>query len=82
MRAWAVRTSWVRQGDIDILMMGEVPAGRLHANAKAWILNLNYPASFWKTERSVEAARAALIIAFGDWLRRAGIEGAQGDLFG
>ena len=77
-RPFCVTTSWVRQGDIDILMMGEVPVGRI--KDKAWIFNLAGHVAFWRGERTEQAARAALGIAFSDWLRRAGIE-KQGELF-
>jgi len=75
-------TTWRKQGDIDILMMGEVPVGRINPPAKAWIFNLNYPACFWKGEKTEGQARLALACAFSAWLLKAGISAPdQGDLF-
>lgn len=77
-----VATTWRKQGDIDVLMMGDVPVGRINPPAKAWIFNLNAPACFWKGEKTEAAARIALVGAFNAWLRRAGIVGPdQGSLF-
>ena len=75
-----VRTAWVRQNDIDVLLVGEVEVGRVHANARSWLFSLKHP-SFWRGERSAELARTALIAAFSDWLKRAGLDQQQGDLF-
>lgn len=75
-------TTWRKQGDIDILMMGEVAVGRIHASAKSWIFNLNSHACFWKGERTEAAARVALIEEFHAWLMKAGISSpGQPDLF-
>ena len=78
-QAFCVRTSWQWQGDIEILMMGDVPVGRL--KERAWIFNLAAPACFWKAERTELAARCALMLAFKVWLDRAGIAPVQGNLF-
>jgi hypothetical protein len=75
-------TTWRQQGDIDILMMGEVPVGRINPRANAWIFNLKYPACFWKGEKNEGLARVALVCAFNAWLLQAGIVGPeQADLF-
>lgn len=76
------KTTWRKQGDIDILMMGEVAVGRINPPSKAWIFNLNSPSCFWKGEKTEALARAALFSAFNAWLMRAGISRPdQGDLF-
>ena len=77
-----VATTWVTQGDIEILMMGDVAVGRIHPNARSWIFNLASPACFWKGEKSEALARVALVTAFNAWLSRAGLlRPAQGQLF-
>lgn len=65
------RISWRRQGDIDVLHLGEIPVGRV--KDKAWIFNLTYPACFWKSERSEEKARLAVLAALNAWLIKAGL---------
>ena len=72
-------TSWRMQGDIEVLHLGDVPVGRVNPAAKAWIFNLNYPACFWKGERTVEQARLAAVMALNAWLTKAKL--TQGDLF-
>lgn len=76
------KLSWRRQGDIDVLHLGEIPVGRIHPSARSWIFNLRYPACFWKGEKSEEIARCNLLNALSAWLKAAGLdEPEQGDLF-
>lgn len=74
-----MKTEWRMQGDIEVLHLGEIPVGRVNPPAKAWIFNLNYPACFWKGEKTVEQARACVNLALTLWLRKAGL--VQGELF-
>lgn len=67
-------TSWQQQGDIEVLMMGDIPVGRLCQRGKpSWILNIASLSHSWTTEKTMEQARAALLAAFGDWCRKAGL---------
>ena len=74
-----MKTEWRMQGDIEVLHLGDIAVGRVNPAAKAWMFNLNYPACFWKGERTVEQARACVVSALAAWLRKAGL--VQGDLF-
>lgn len=71
-------TSWRRQGDIDVLYLGEVPVGRVSIprtdkDKSHWLFNLAGATAFWRKEKSVDHARLALQLALNDWLRRAGL---------
>lgn len=69
-----IATSWQMQGDIEILMMGEIAVGRLcHREKPSWVLNISGLGCSWRTEKTMEQARAALLLAFNDWCRRAGL---------
>jgi hypothetical protein len=68
--------SWTRQGDIDVLLMGEIEVGRAMMNgAKGarYIFNLLGSRAFWKDEKTLDHAKLALTIALNDWLRKAGL---------
>lgn len=69
-----ITTSWQMQGDIEVLMMGEIAVGRLcHRDKPSWVLNISGLSCSWKAEKTMEQARAALLLAFNGWCQKAGL---------
>lgn len=71
-------TSWRREGDIDVLYLGEIAVGRVHdrggrKDRPRWLFNLAGAIGFWRDEKTVEQARFALMLALRGWIRRAGL---------
>lgn len=72
-------TTWKREGDIDVLYLGEIAVGRVcdragKGNKCGWIFHLAGHLAFWKNEKTEDHARLALTLALSDWLRRAGLK--------
>lgn len=69
-----IATSWQMEGDIEVLMMGEIAVGRLcHRGKPSWVLNISGLSCSWKAEKTMEQARAALLLAFNGWCQKAGL---------
>lgn len=74
----ATRITFQPEHGMEVLYLGKIAVGRVapdggRAGRPRWLFNLKGAAAFWKDERTVEAAKAALIAALDDWLDRAGL---------
>jgi len=73
-----IPTSWRREGDIDVLYLGEIAVGRVidrggRKDRPRWLFNLAGAVAFWHDETTEERARLALMLALHAWIRKAGL---------
>jgi hypothetical protein len=71
-------TEWRWWCDLEVLYLGEIAVGRVaHQGGKGdqprWLFDLKGAAAFWRTEKTVAAAKGAVEDHLTDWLMRAGL---------
>ena len=70
--------TWHNDGDLEILMLGQIEVGRIlhsggRANKPRYLFHLGNRCPFWKTEKTLDIARSALLNEVDDFLKRAGL---------